>query len=330
MLQNLSHLFSLLIIFLSLPISPAASFRILSHNLCNPKTLPHPRTLRSDQTTVLINGYSESRLSLLSSIASSYSVSPSVAAVLVLWGNPSTPSQILASLSRNLSLSSNSAPISLLRQHSDSLNARFLPHPQITTRSVLISDDDVSIDPKSVDFALRIWSSNPDCLIGFFARSHDYDLNNRTWIYTVHPDKYSIILTKAMILKTEYLYKYSCENKSKMMKARALVDEMKNCEDILMNFLVAEEAKVGPILVGAKTARDWGDARNEVGEEREAGLSHRRRDHRKRRGECIREFHRILEKMPLKYSYGKVVNSVGEQGLCEKRGKLVFCDEQFV
>lgn len=115
-----------------------------------------------------------------------------------------------------------------------------------------------------------------------------------------------------------------------MMKARALVDEMKNCEDILMNFLVAEEAKAGPILVGAKTARDWGDARNEVGEEREAGLSHRRRDHRKRRGECIREFHRILEKMPLKYSYGKVVNSVGEQGLCEKRGKLVFCDEQFV
>lgn len=116
-----------------------------------------------------------------------------------------------------------------------------------------------------------------------------------------------------------------------MERMRKSVDTAHNCEDILMNILVAEKTNAGPILVGAKKVRDWGDARNEGGigkEEREVGLSSRRGDHRKRRGECMIEFHRILGRLPLRYSYGKVVDSVGEQGLCEKGGKLVFCDEQ--
>lgn len=121
-----------------------------------------------------------------------------------------------------------------------------------------------------------------------------------------------------------------------MEEARGLVEQMRNCEDILMNYVVADEVSAGPILVGAERARDWGDARNEgqglVEEERkkvkEVGLSSRKGAHRKRRGECIREFHRILGRMPLRYSYGKVVNSVGEQGLCEKGGKLVRCDKE--
>uniref|UniRef100_A0A5B7BUK5 Glycosyl transferase 64 domain-containing protein n=1 Tax=Davidia involucrata TaxID=16924 RepID=A0A5B7BUK5_DAVIN len=305
---------------------------------CDRKTLPDPQTLRSDQMTVLINGYSESRIPLLRSIATTYSASPSVSSVLVLWGNPSTPTQTLTQLSHNLSSSyAGTAPIAVVRQSSDSLNARFLPRPSITTRAVLICDDDVDIDPKSIEFAFRVWSSNQDGLIGLFARSHDIDLSRRTWIYTVHPDKYSILLTKFMVMKGDYLYKYSCEGGRRMIEMRGVVDGMRNCEDILMNFVVADEGNAGPILVGAEKARDWGDARNEeqremLGKERkrvrDVGLSSRKGDHRKRRGECIREFHRILGRMPLRYSYGKVVNSVGEQGLCEKGGKLVFCDQQ--
>lgn len=120
-----------------------------------------------------------------------------------------------------------------------------------------------------------------------------------------------------------------------MAQARLIVDEMRNCEDILMNFVAANMTGVGPVLVGAKRVRDWGDARNEgarglmAAEEVAVGLSSRKKDHRKRRGDCITEFHRVLGKMPLRYSYGKTVDSIGEQGLCEKGGKLVFCDQQF-
>ncbi|XP_057957524.1 glycosyltransferase family protein 64 C3 [Malania oleifera] len=316
--------------------SAVFSLRPLSSDPCDPTTLRDPLTLRSDQMTVLINGYAESRIPLLRSIAAAYSASPSVAAVLVLWGNPTTSAQTLAQLAHNLTIPySDSTPVSVIQQPSDSLNLRFLPRPSIATGAVLIADDDVEVDTKSVEFALRIWSSNRDRLIGFFARSHDLDLSRREWIYTVHHDKYSIMLTKLMIMKSEYLYKYSCEGGPAMVEMRRTVDRMRNCEDILMNFVIADGAQAGPLFVGAGKARDWGDARNdgrpglEEEENRviEVGLSSRRGEHRKRRGECIREFHRVLGRMPLRYSYGKVVNSVGEQGLCEKKGKLVYCDE---
>ncbi|MGV8048584.1 hypothetical protein PJP07_30750, partial [Mycobacterium kansasii] len=84
-----------------------------------------------------------------------------------------------------------------------------------------------------------MWRSHPDRLVGFFARSHDFDLARRTWMYTVHPDKFSIVLTKFMIVDVDYLWKYSCvDDGGKMDAARQVVDEMRNCEDILMNFVV--------------------------------------------------------------------------------------------
>lgn len=116
-----------------------------------------------------------------------------------------------------------------------------------------------------------------------------------------------------------------------MADMRRVVDRARNCEDILMNFVVADMSNAGPILVAAQRIRDWGDPRNDDGHERlgltEVGLSNRKGQHRKRRGRCITEFHRLLGRMPLRYSYGKFVNSVGEQGLCRKGGKLVPCDQ---
>lgn len=93
-----------------------------------------------------------------------------------------------------------------------------------------------------------------------------------------------------------------------------------------MNFMVANLTNMGPILVGATRVRDYGDARNDKGKFSK-GLSGRKGEHRKRRGRCIMEFHRILGRMPLRYSYGKFIDSVGEQGLCRKGGKLVYCDQ---
>ncbi|KAK7260746.1 hypothetical protein RIF29_27042 [Crotalaria pallida] len=298
---------------------------------CDPTNKRDPRTLRHDRITVLINGFSESRIPLLQSLAATYSLSPLVSSVLVLWGNPSTPPRVLHQFALNLtslSTSSSSAPITLHRNPSASLNSRFLPrHRDISTDAVLICDDDVELDDASFEFAFRVWSNNRNRLIGIFARSHDLDLNRKEWIYTVHHDRYSIVLTKFMIMKSEYLYKYSCEGGARRVGMRGIVDEVRNCEDILMNFVVADESDVGPLMVGVKRVRDYGDARNENENVSGVGLSSRKGEHRKRRGWCIREFHRVLGRMPLRYSYGKVVDSVGEQGLCKKGGKLVFCDQ---
>lgn len=315
-------------------VSDLAFSRTLSGNPdpCDSMNVRGFQKLRSDQMSVLINGYSESRIPLLQSIVASYSASSIVSSILVLWGNPSTPGQVLDHLYHNLTrYSPGAASISLIQQSSSSLNARFLPRSSLDTRAVLICDDDVEIDRKSLEFAFSVWKSNPDRLVGTFVRSHGFDMQGKEWMYTVHPDKYSIVLTKFMMMKQDYLFEYSCKGGVEMEEMRNIVDQMRNCEDILMNFVAADKLRAGPIMVGAERVRDWGDARNEEEEEvdegvRDVGLSSRRVEHRKRRGKCIREFHRVMGKMPLMYSYGKVVNSVGEQGLCRKAGKLVFCD----
>ncbi|KAG8375326.1 hypothetical protein BUALT_Bualt10G0088600 [Buddleja alternifolia] len=294
--------------------------RLIPDPPCNK---PDPTTLRPDQMTVIISGFSEHRIPLLHTIAAAYAAAPEVAAVVLLWCNPSTSPQTLAHLTQNLSAV-------VLRAPSASLNYRFYPWRIIKTKAVLICDDDVVPDAASVAFAFNVWRSDPDRAIGFFARSHAYDVASKTWIYVMEKDKYSIILTKLMILNIEYLEKYSCDEQ--YAEARRIVEEKNNCEDILMNFVVAEGIRKGPVMVAAEGGgiRDYGDARNDGVSEgvREVGLSSRRGEHRKRRGECIREFHKVLGKMPLKYSYGKIVNDVGEQGLCQKGGKLVHCDQQ--
>lgn len=324
--------FKSLTIFILLSFSTAVcSLLKATPAACDAESLPDRRNLRSDQITVLINGYYESRIPLLQSIAATYAASPIVHAVLILWGNPSTSSKTLTQLAQNLT----TGPISVIRQSSNSLNSRFLPHKSIQTGAVLICDDDVEIDISSLEFAFRVWGRNPERLVGFFVRSHDLDLSRREWIYTVHQDKYSIVLTKLMILKMEYLFEYTCGGGAAMADMRRVVDRERNCEDILMNFMVADMSNAGPILVAAQRIRDWGDPRNDYDENERlglgegvsvVGLSNRKGEHRKRRGRCITEFHRRLGRMPLRYSYGKLVNSVGEQALCRKGGKLVPCD----
>ncbi|KAG2402918.1 Glycosyltransferase family protein [Vigna angularis] len=72
-------------------------------------------------------------------------------------------------------------------------------------------------------------------------------------------------------------------------RAQGIVDAVRNFEDVLMNLVVAEEAHVAPLLVGAKRVRDYGDARNEGEEGVRVGLSSRKGEHRKRRGLMVHE-----------------------------------------
>ncbi|GLJ31410.1 hypothetical protein SUGI_0630250 [Cryptomeria japonica] len=327
-MKNWKLLLVPLLLFLSLLFlrTPSPNFRAgpaiessLS-SICNRNSYPPQWQLRSDQLTVLISGFSESRLHLLQNITRSYSSFPCVHSVFILWGNYSTPPTVL----QTLNLESLGAPIYVLKNPSSSLNHRFLPRDFISTRAVLVCDDDVEIqDSASLTFALRLWSQHGGKrIVGFFARSHGFDLETRAWMYTVFPDRYSIILTKLMIVGTEFLYLYTCHSPKGV---KEFVDNARNCEDIAMNFVVADRTRAGPVLVEGNP-RDWGDTRNsEGGLVVDAALSSLE-DHRKRRGGCITEFHKLWGRMPLRYSYGVVGNRVHEQGLCEKLGVLVPCD----
>ncbi|KAK8954783.1 hypothetical protein KSP39_PZI001710 [Platanthera zijinensis] len=286
--------------------------------LCSSQ-LPDISSLPSDRLTVLISAYHPSRSTLLRRLTLSYSSLPSVSSVLVLWSNPSSPPPSLP----------HHPKLHILRLPSPSLNLRFLPIPSplLRSRFVAVADDDVFPSPGALSFALSLAARHPRSLLGFFPRSHALDLSSRSWIYTLHRDRYSIVLTKLMLLRADYLHKYSCS--PALIAARAVVDRERNCEDILMNFVAAMETGEGPLLVAGRV-RDHGDPRNQdaggAGQARRVGLS-ARKQHWERRGRCIAEFHRLLGVMPLRYSYGKMVDEIGEQGLCRKGGKLVSCEQ---
>ncbi|MCO5594666.1 hypothetical protein L7F22_048699 [Adiantum nelumboides] len=286
---------------------------------CNRKLYAPPWQLRSDQITILMSGFAEKRLSLLKQIARSYSVTPIVHSIYILWGNTSTPWALL----NHTDLVSLGAPVYVVRQQTTSLNDRFLPRTYIQTRAVLICDDDITIDLDELKFAFHMWKENDRRIVGFFPRSHEYQLQLKTWIYTIHPDRYSIMLTKLMILSTEYLYQYTC---AMPPGVKEYIDSNMNCEDIAMNFVVANLTNQGPLLVNGKP-RDWGDTRNSMNDLSSSALS-AKKQHRKNRGDCITVFHQLWEGMPLRYSFGKAVNSVEEQVFCEKHGSLLPCNDQ--
>ncbi|XP_066350695.1 glycosyltransferase family protein 64 C3-like [Miscanthus floridulus] len=319
-------------------VAAAASSEDERYAACAAANRTDAAPLRADRLTVILMGYSERRLPLLRAIAGAYAAHPLVLAVVVLWCNPSTPDRLLLRGRGGIGFPPR---VAVRRAASASLNSRFLPRPSdVRTAAVAVGDDDVLPDAAALSFAFATWQQHqhqrPGPLVGFFPRSHHLDLARGRWAYTAAQlGRYSMVLTKLMLLGSDLLRAYSCS--PELAPARAVVDRERNCEDILMNFVAAEATGAGPVLVEAGGVRDWGDPRNDAGAGegppggvRDVGLSATGGlGHWEKRGRCITEFHRLLGRMPLRYSYGKVVQATaGEQGLCSKRGRLVRCDHE--
>uniref|UniRef100_A0A8C1T5G3 Exostosin glycosyltransferase 1b n=1 Tax=Cyprinus carpio TaxID=7962 RepID=A0A8C1T5G3_CYPCA len=101
-----------------------------------------------------------------------------------------------------------------------------------------------------VDFAFTVWQSFPERIVGYPARSHFWDNNKERWGYTSKwTNDYSMVLTGAAIYHRYYhfLYSHFLPNSLKSM-----VDQLANCEDILINFLVSAVTKLPPIKVTQK------------------------------------------------------------------------------
>ncbi|KAJ7298729.1 hypothetical protein O6H91_Y460900 [Diphasiastrum complanatum] len=285
--------------------------------ICDQTLYPAAWELKADQITILVNGFAEARLPLLQASMQKYSASPEVHSIFILWGNVSTPRSVLQSAT----FVSVGSPIYVVRQDSTSLNDRFLPRPYIKTRAVMVCDDDITIELEDLKFALQAWSENQRRIVGFFPRTHSYNLNTKSWIYTKSATRYSIMLTKLMIIATEFLYLYTCKMPPGV---KEYVDEGMNCEDIAMNFLVSSYGGQGPLFVAGKP-QDWGDTRSSANDLNTMGLS-ARVGHRKDRGDCIGAFQRLWGSMELRYSSIKAIPDVEEQVLCDKFGVLIHCD----
>ena len=194
----------------------------------------------------------------------------------------------------------NNVPIFVVKQTFDSLNNRFNPIKAVRTSSVLTMDDDIHVPERLIDTGLKAWRSSPDSIVGYFPRVH---VNTETsWQYrnndpTKPNPSYSMVLTKAMIHDTFFMYAYTC-----LMPARvhAYIDNLMNCEDIAMNMMVSGITGKPPLLINNPLQKQHALSENDyiIDHGSSDGISNKK-EHYQKRDNCLADLSELLGKMTL-------------------------------
>ncbi len=193
-----------------------------------------------------------------------YSSSPSLDAIVIIWNTPIPAGFTIT------------APVPIINYQcpNNSMNNRFLPRDGIRTDAVFLIDDDLYITPKKVEFAFSVWTAHPTQLVGFLPRAHQYNHTKGAWQYksSALPDgQYSMVLAGASVFHKSYLERYSAPQ---LQPWRAVVDKAFNCDDILLNIIIANHSQLPPLVVegtvidrvspqrGLSSQPGWKEARN--------------------------------------------------------------------
>ncbi|KAI5608272.1 exostosin-2, partial [Silurus asotus] len=239
---------------------------------------------RSPGFTAVVLTYD--RVESLFRVITEISKVPSLAKLLVVWNNQnkSPPEE---SLWPKITV-----PLKVVRTKENKLSNRFFPFNEIETEAVLAIDDDIiMLTSDELQFGYEVWREFPDRLVGYPGRLHLWDHEMGKWKYESEwTNEVSMVLTGAAFYHKyfNYLYTYKMPGDIKNW-----VDAHMNCEDIAMNFLVANITGKAPIKVTPRkkfkcpecTAID--------------GLS-LDQTHMVERSECINKFASVFGTMPLK------------------------------
>lgn len=163
-------------------------------------------------------------------------------------------------------------PIRIRVEEQNSMNNRYKPDPEIRHRAVLSLDDDLLLPCADLERAFALWRLDPARLVGYFPRlvepaqpppevesavsAEEVALAAAGGLvqggevrYHGEPEairrgRYNMILSGAAFIDSQsYFPAYWSEELS---PARDLVNELRNCDDMLMNFVVGN------------VTRDWG------------------------------------------------------------------------
>ncbi|XP_078077161.1 exostosin-2 isoform X2 [Mustelus asterias] len=239
---------------------------------------------RSQGFTAVVLTYD--RVESLFRVITEISKVPSLSKLLVVWNNQnkSPPEE---SLWPKIGV-----PLKVVKTKENKLSNRFFPYDEIETEAVLAIDDDIiMLTSDELQFGYEVWREFPDRLVGYPGRLHLWDHETSKWKYESEwTNEVSMVLTGAAFYHKyfNYLYTYKMPGDIKNW-----VDAHMNCEDIAMNFLVANMTGKAPIKVTPRkkfkcpecTAID--------------GLS-LDQTHMVERSECINKFASVFGIMPLK------------------------------
>lgn len=233
----------------------------------------------------IVNGFG--RHAAIAAIVRHYAAMDVISKIVVNWGNPVVAPTFLYETLK--ALGELSSRIIVIEQSLDDLNLRFHPDLASGFECVIVADDDIFVSEQTVRTLIDIWYGYPERIVGLFPRNHN-EYENGFYTYDSNPSvQYSMILTKFMLIHSKYMFKYFSES---MTNVRAYVSKQCNCEDIAMNFLVANLTSKAPIYVRDTNKLDIGGHN---------GL-YNRPQHILQRTSCLQEISSLLNGIELKHS----------------------------
>lgn len=224
------------------------------------------------------------RISMVLKLIQHYRKSTFVHRIFVTLHNPVMvlPEELL-----ELSKDGKQPAVEFLFQEYDSLNNRFNPIENLETEAILVCDDDVLVSISDIEYAFEVWRNRKNSLVGVFPRYHYWSESTAEFVYDTLGTKeiersYSIMLTKLMFMKSDFLFIYTCLLPPLIHK---YVDSHLNCEDIAMNMMVSGLTGFPPVSVKA-VVEDYGT---------DSGISWKP-GHLQSRSQCISDLVKIFKK----------------------------------
>nr|XP_054774735.1 exostosin-2-like [Lytechinus pictus] len=183
-------------------------------------------------------------------------------------------------------------PLKVVQTKENKLSNRFYPYDEIETECILAIDDDIiMLTPDELEFGYGVWREFPDRLVGFPSRLHLWDEAHGKWKYESEwMNDHSMVLTGAAFYHKYFSYAYTHKMSPHI---KTWVDAHMNCEDIAMNFLIANITGKAPMKVTPRKKFKCPECTSV--EMISADLNHM-----VERSECIMEFEKEYGMMPLK------------------------------
>uniref|UniRef100_A0AAF5CR09 Glyco_transf_64 domain-containing protein n=1 Tax=Strongyloides stercoralis TaxID=6248 RepID=A0AAF5CR09_STRER len=153
--------------------------------------------------------------------------------IIIIWNDQNSKN-----IPKKSSWPRSKKPLYFVKTKKNSLNNRFLPLDIIRTNGILSIDDDQTINNILINKAFKLWQKHNDVLVGHYKR-RTFD-KNKVGYFAKKNKSFDLILTGLAFIHRKYLIKYTNEINNKI---RNYVDKHMNCEDIVMNFIVAESSK---------------------------------------------------------------------------------------
>lgn len=230
---------------------------------------------------------------------------PNVQAIQVIWSDQGYDPPSLMDWAIPLS-TQDLSKVTFEVQPTDSLNNRFRALLPVPTPAVLSLDDDLVIPCETLDFAYSIWQAAPQSLVGFTPRLVTWDGETASGVvagkkvteleagegagpgpgaagsyrylssfkHVWWHGRYNMILTKCCFLHRDFLSLYFSSLTPEVLQ---YIDDRRNCEDIAMQFVVANHTRGAPPVWVQARFTDYGQ---------KSGIS-QGEDHARERGACV-------------------------------------------